>query len=249
HIPLYNRTTLTQALIDALKPFGNILELGIYLEQHYFTGKGFVYLNTNPKNYTLSKTFHIQPQQLSHSIPVSRKDGTYPTRVHATWSKMPLHCRYCHEPGHTRLQCPYRPKPRCYYCQETGHLRKDCHIRNGVKSAPAPIDSQAPTTIAAVTPTSRNSNSSPSKRKRSPTSPPQQSSFNFTPPAKLTTDNPLPNDKPHDPITDLNTTPPSLESKPTSINTTPPPLDSKPTSMDTSPPSSSSDPPIDAMET
>ncbi|KAJ8658320.1 hypothetical protein O0I10_006003 [Lichtheimia ornata] len=137
HIPLYTRTILSSSLSTALKPFGQLLELGIYLEQNFFTGKGYAYINTTPKYANNSnKVFHVPPQQLVHSITVSRNDGSYPTRMFATWSQMPLYCRYCHLSGHTRLQCKQKPQPRCHFCQELGHIRKDCQIRQGKKLAP-----------------------------------------------------------------------------------------------------------------
>ncbi|CDH56545.1 predicted protein [Lichtheimia corymbifera JMRC:FSU:9682] len=137
HIPLYTRNILSSSLPTALKPFGQLLELGIYLEQNFFTGKGYAYINTTPQHTNNNHTvLHVPPQQLVHSITVSRNDGTYPTRMFATWSKMPLYCRYCHLSGHTRLQCKQKPQPRCHFCQEIGHVRKNCQIRQGKKPTP-----------------------------------------------------------------------------------------------------------------
>ncbi|KAJ8655832.1 hypothetical protein O0I10_008496 [Lichtheimia ornata] len=136
HIPLYTRSILSSSIPAALKPFGQLLELGIYLEQDFFTGKGYAYINTNPKHETKNNVFHVPPQQLVHSVTVSRNDGSYPSRMFATWSKMPLYCRYCHCSGHTRLQCTQKPQPRCHFCQELGHVRKDCPIKQGKTPAP-----------------------------------------------------------------------------------------------------------------
>lgn len=193
NIPLYNRLHLTEALIAALKPFGQILELGLYLEQHLFTGKGYVYLNVNPDSNDYKHYSSVPPLQPTHTISVSRKDGSYPARIYATWSKMPLHCRYCHNPGHTRIQCSYRPQPRCYHCQEIGHLRKDCTIRHGPQ----------PTTDKTASP-DYTTQETPIKRKRVPTSPsPSPTPFSFTPPINNDTSQPRLKDKPHDPHTDI----------------------------------------------
>ncbi|CDH51540.1 hypothetical protein RO3G_10032 [Lichtheimia corymbifera JMRC:FSU:9682] len=231
HIPLYNRDILCSSLVTALQPFGQILQIGIYLEQKFFTGKGFAYINVNPKPDTnSSKALAYIPNELTHCITISLPDGSFPSRMHATWSQMPLYCRYCHHQGHTRIQCPNKPKPRCHHCQERGHLRKDCPTRHG--STPLPNNLVISDIPDKESPTFRLSQSGISKRQRT-LSPPQQH-FNFSPILSKTDSkfNLQATSKPHDHVVVAD------------------PPDNKSTSMDISlPPPSSSAPPIEDMVT
>ncbi|CDH60771.1 predicted protein [Lichtheimia corymbifera JMRC:FSU:9682] len=152
----------------------------MYLQQDFFTGKGYAYINTNPTQATkANNVFHVPPQQLVHSITESRNDGSYPSRMFATWSKMPLYCRYCHCSGHTRLQCTQKPQARCHFCQELGHVRKDCPIRQGKKPAPESITSDQANTNQDTTPSSYTYRTQ-SKRQRN-FSPSHSPPLNFTP--------------------------------------------------------------------
>ncbi|KAJ8663557.1 hypothetical protein O0I10_000800 [Lichtheimia ornata] len=229
HIPLYTRDVLCSSLITALQPFGEIVQLGIYLEQNFFTGKGFAYINVNPNpDANSNKALPFIPNELTHCITISRKDGSFPSRMHATWSKMPLYCRYCHHQGHTRIQCPNKPKPRCHHCQELGHLRKDCPVRHG--SAPLPNNNIAISDIPDKdSPTFRLSKSGISKRQRT-LSPPQQLHFNFSPTlskTEKTESNPLTTSAPPDPV--FLADPPGNKATSMDISSPPPPSSAAPT--------------------
>lgn len=128
NIPLLPLELLRKVILRSCNPYGHVLECGIYTEQGWFTGTGYAYLNrapdnspfpSNAKNETHAALMHTIHIQVGKTQPWSHK-------IYATWSHMPLHCRYCHRPGHTRLNCSYKPQPRCYHCQEVGHIRKKC---------------------------------------------------------------------------------------------------------------------------
>ncbi|SAM06211.1 hypothetical protein [Absidia glauca] len=57
---------------------------------------------------------------------------------------MPLHCRYCHQPNHSRLDWTVRAAIRCWSCLTTGHLRKHCPLRSQQTSNPGPSSKPSP---------------------------------------------------------------------------------------------------------
>ncbi|KAG0784909.1 hypothetical protein G6F29_010392 [Rhizopus arrhizus] len=48
--------------------------------------------------------------------------------IHAYWKDMPTYCKYCHDLGHSAVDCKEAPsnKRKCFYCYKAGHIRSQC---------------------------------------------------------------------------------------------------------------------------
>lgn len=140
NLPAVPPAKLKELLLPTLSPYGHVIDIGIYVEQGWFTGTGYAVLNRSEDPSPLKATAtHSPPLPLDHTIQVINEDAKDVTKIHATWARMPLYCKYCHLSGHTKLTCPNKPLPRCYHCQNLGHIQKHCpHRNNTFQPAPAP---------------------------------------------------------------------------------------------------------------
>jgi hypothetical protein len=135
-IPMVDEATLTQQLKTSLGRFGEVSELILYHESNgnWFNGEGLAVLYNYHPDSLGAKEDSQGDRQGADLIPVSEFeplmhkidfDGT--RTYYATWKSMPLTCRYCHEDGHSRGDCPERQKSlRCYGCGSFGHIRLQC---------------------------------------------------------------------------------------------------------------------------
>jgi hypothetical protein len=78
----------------------------------WFRGMGAMYLNVSD--------LKREDSPLSDSISLAHSDST----CHATWSSMPVYCRYCHKDDHNRLELPIRSQTvrRCWNCGDPSHI-------------------------------------------------------------------------------------------------------------------------------
>jgi hypothetical protein len=91
-IPLRTEQFLKTEIQKTLEKHGKVLEFGIYRTAGWFEGEGYaIFLaESSTKKIELPRVF-LAPG---------------PWLFFAKWSQMPVHCRYCHELGHTLLKCP-----------------------------------------------------------------------------------------------------------------------------------------------
>ncbi|KAG1606216.1 hypothetical protein G6F46_013165 [Rhizopus delemar] len=91
-----------------------------------FLGSGYAVLDCSP-DPTQTDPF----LELTHAIEwVDTSDSAELSSVfiHAYWKDMPTYCKYCHELGHSAIQCKDAPsnKRTCFYCFKPGHIRAQC---------------------------------------------------------------------------------------------------------------------------
>ncbi|OAD70393.1 CCHC-type zinc finger transcription factor [Phycomyces blakesleeanus NRRL 1555(-)] len=115
-LPRLSRPCLNELIRSSLYSFGIIKEVVIYLENRFFTGSGYVYLERPPNQDRVYSP-------LVHKIPCEGYG-----HVFGTWAKMGPHCRYCKAMGHVLADCPTRPieSRTCHACQAVGHLQATC---------------------------------------------------------------------------------------------------------------------------
>ncbi|KAG0174640.1 adenyl-nucleotide exchange factor sse1 [Apophysomyces sp. BC1034] len=119
-LPFLKPDKLNLGLCESLSMYGRILDVGISRDADFglFMGNGYAVLDRyQPDN---------EPPfaELKHHIQwVDSTDCFY-----AFWRDMPLHCVFCHEPGHIRDDCPQRTinKIACLNCGEKGHSQASC---------------------------------------------------------------------------------------------------------------------------
>lgn len=106
NLPIVPQPILQESITSVISKYGHILELGIYKDHGWFTGSGYVYLNRAVSNAPISPSAtQSPPLPLDHTIDVKLNysdDRTWIHKMYATWSRMPLFCRYCHMPGHNK---------------------------------------------------------------------------------------------------------------------------------------------------
>lgn len=126
HIPLLPQTDVHAGLEKSLAIFGKILDIGIscFPDTKIFMGTVYAVIDVyQDENTPQDKKF----QELSHQINWCEDDDCF----HATWSNMPVWCRYCHKDGHTKFDCPLsKARIICYSCHEHGHRSFECPRRN-----------------------------------------------------------------------------------------------------------------------
>lgn len=117
-----NYALFREAVQDNLSKFGKILNCAINKDKYdYFLGTGMVTLDC-----TVPDEADPLPE-LTHLIPWYSAILDDTCDVKATWSTMKPYCRYCHEDGHARVDCPKRKQLiQCFNCNEHGHIARVC---------------------------------------------------------------------------------------------------------------------------
>lgn len=117
NIPILPQAEVDEGLTKTLEPFGRILDLCLFKEANgdWFLGRGYVYLEFPTKDERKAKS-------LTHIIPWNDNECV----IYGTWQRMGVYCRYCHEKGHVRADCPKRRQIRCYNCHGLGHIKAHC---------------------------------------------------------------------------------------------------------------------------
>ena len=113
-IPFLPQSQLLAELSKALGPFGKILDLGLNYEKSmgWFMGTGYAIIQQLPG---------VTYPTLHHSITWKTAANTEEF-CHATFPDMATWCRYCHEEGHTKFECPKAlSRIICYNCDKAGH--------------------------------------------------------------------------------------------------------------------------------
>ena len=127
-MPLVRENELLATLQESLKPFGHIMDIGCFREPttNFFIGSGFAVLDCQH-----DKGNHPY-QELKHIIDWA---SDYEYTFYATWAEMPLHCTWCHAPGHHRRDCSKlnRSLKECWSCHERGHISRECPYSNDKK--------------------------------------------------------------------------------------------------------------------
>lgn len=164
NIPLVNIETIKSHLNTSLSRFGTVEELILYHENNgdWFLGEGMAVLgDVHPSSLTPDNASPNLDAEMENEN--SNADSTLEPLTHkidwgdgsryfyASWKSMPLTCRYCHESGHSRADCPVKKTTlRCFRCQKVGHIRLECP--DTYKSAPKvkPVESTEDLTKSTV---------------------------------------------------------------------------------------------------
>ncbi|CEP15119.1 hypothetical protein [Parasitella parasitica] len=115
-IPFMAKAKLLQSLPEIMSKYGQVLDFGVKLDQQYgfMLGSGYATIQQLP-NEVYSK--------LSHTIPWNTGND----HCHATFPEMATWCRYCHDEGHTKYECPKAMASIvCYNCDGNGHRQAQC---------------------------------------------------------------------------------------------------------------------------
>ncbi|KAI9486192.1 MAG: hypothetical protein EXX96DRAFT_33669 [Benjaminiella poitrasii] len=143
-IPFLHTDQVLAGLRSALNPFGTILDVGLKYDSKwgFFMGAGYAAIQQE----SLTDPSQSYPK-LSHTLPWT----TGPYFCHATFANMPTWCRYCHDEGHTKVECPKAlASIICYTCEKAGHRQADCPIqrekinRSYKKARKSPLPSETP---------------------------------------------------------------------------------------------------------
>ncbi|KAI8328101.1 hypothetical protein BC941DRAFT_445596 [Chlamydoabsidia padenii] len=138
NIPLLSEEKIHETLRQTLGQFGDVEEIILYREPNgnWFMGEGMAILgNVHPASFVSSgeenNTSGMQSNSGGHSMvaPLTHKIdwGDGQRMFYASWKSMPLVCRYCHESGHSRADCPVKKTTlRCFRCNKVGHIRAEC---------------------------------------------------------------------------------------------------------------------------
>ncbi|CAO3596814.1 unnamed protein product [Absidia cylindrospora] len=151
HLPLdEDDDDLKAGITNSLYQYGQIHHVELFKEpaSGYFMGTGYAILNLKlNENQTI-----LSP--LTHKISYANDGDSF----HATWANMPTYCRYCHEEGHTKIECKSSlAGTTCYNCQTQGHRAAQCPSKSMKKARKtqlpsSPEPSASPRTIATVNP-------------------------------------------------------------------------------------------------
>lgn len=118
-IPFLPQAQLLQELSTAIGVCGKILDIGLNYEQSmgWFMGSGYAIIQQFP---------NVTYPQLHHTITwqTATNDEEF---CHATFPDMATWCRYCHDEGHTKFECPKAlARIICYNCDNAGHRQDAC---------------------------------------------------------------------------------------------------------------------------
>ncbi|KAI8980851.1 hypothetical protein BDB01DRAFT_795841 [Pilobolus umbonatus] len=107
-------------LLDGLAKYGEVLDVGMYVEPVTKT-----YMCTGYASINLKAKYSAEPiKPLTHLIPWF--DSCFGS-FQAVWKSMASYCRYCHAEGHVLSDCPKRlVGMTCYNCREKGHIAASC---------------------------------------------------------------------------------------------------------------------------
>ncbi|KAG0783902.1 hypothetical protein G6F16_010129 [Rhizopus arrhizus] len=127
-LPWLRPQRLLEGLRNTLNNYGIVRDVGIVTdtETGAFIGSGYAILDCSPDpNQTdpfLELTHTIQWVDLDSNGELSS------CFIHAYWKDMPTYCKYCHEIGHSAVECKEAPsnKRKCFYCYKAGHIRAQC---------------------------------------------------------------------------------------------------------------------------
>ncbi|KAG0185224.1 hypothetical protein DFQ28_009697, partial [Apophysomyces sp. BC1034] len=122
-LPILPQATLEAGLRVVLLRFGEILDLGLYTEPNggFFMGNWYAVLASDP-----GRSYAPLSHRLAWFNPEDDSETASARSFFASWSNMPVHCRYCHEAGHAMPDCPKRPARQCWNCHREGHVAATC---------------------------------------------------------------------------------------------------------------------------
>ncbi|KAI9027103.1 hypothetical protein CLU79DRAFT_673810, partial [Phycomyces nitens] len=122
-LPALDEQELIDGIRGSLAIYGQILDVGLCREPKYntFLGTGYAILQTSPPKH---QEMEVSYEPLSHNIQWLNTDDGFRVLT----SSLPVWCRYCHEDGHDRSNCPTRPTSQraCWLCHENGHTKANC---------------------------------------------------------------------------------------------------------------------------
>ncbi|KAI8366203.1 hypothetical protein BD560DRAFT_447975 [Blakeslea trispora] len=117
-LPFLREPKLLKGLKESLSPFGEILDVGIFLDpaSKTYACTGYAVLNVKKKEGAYCPLTHLVPWEDSEDL-----------SFYAVWKQMPPYCKYCHAEGHILANCDKRKaKFSCWTCGANGHMAASC---------------------------------------------------------------------------------------------------------------------------
>ncbi|KAG1050386.1 hypothetical protein G6F43_007331 [Rhizopus delemar] len=127
-LPWLRPQRLLEGLRNTSSSYGIVHDVGIVTdtETGAFLGSGYAILDCS------SDPDQTDPfLELTHVIQWVDPDSNVELSssfIHAYWKDMATYCKYCHELGHSAVDCKEAPsnKRKCFYCYKAGHICSQC---------------------------------------------------------------------------------------------------------------------------